>query len=99
MEAWVKTDNYSKQVIKKSMSSIDYIQSLEGDVKSVVVSVYTDSLQKSHCMYNGWFSKNSTTKLIHYVSRSKPRVRSHWIFCELVPGRGSNIMAMESPFG
>ena len=45
------------------MSSIDYIQSLEGDVKSIVVSVYTDSLQKSHCMYNGWLSKHDTTKL------------------------------------
>jgi hypothetical protein len=48
-----KTDSYYEQVIKNSMSNIDYIQSLEGDVKNIVVSVYTDSLQKSHCMYNG----------------------------------------------
>ncbi|OBT43074.1 hypothetical protein VE00_05542 [Pseudogymnoascus sp. WSF 3629] len=41
-------------VIKKSMSSIDYIQSLEGDVKSIVVSVYTDSLQKSHYLNLGF---------------------------------------------
>ncbi|KFY08941.1 hypothetical protein V492_05752 [Pseudogymnoascus sp. VKM F-4246] len=41
-------------VIKKSMSSIDYIQSLEGDVKSIVVGVYTDSLQKSHYLNLGF---------------------------------------------
>lgn len=49
------------------MSNIDYIQSLEGDVKSIVVSVYTDSLQRSHCMYNGWLSKLDATALINCV--------------------------------
>ncbi|KFX92843.1 hypothetical protein V490_05152 [Pseudogymnoascus sp. VKM F-3557] len=41
-------------VIKNSMSNIDYIQSLEGDVKKVVVGVYTDSLQKSHYLNLGF---------------------------------------------
>lgn len=76
------------------MASIDYIQSLEGDVKRVVVSVYTDSLQKSHCMHDGSLSKLSANKLIYCVSRSESWVRSHWIFCELVSRRGPNIMTI-----